>query len=154
MSNLFEYSISLLVVLMTVSFMIGSAQEAQFTQQQQAVLAGLSEKNGRFFESEMEKLESWADDLKESLEHDLKETDGEIKDTKREAQLAGSLETKIALHKRVKELEARRSEKRRGLFDAQDVVDARKDTLLSEVEARLKQTAHRTELFTVRWMLA
>ncbi|MCL5096816.1 MAG: hypothetical protein M1608_04680 [Candidatus Omnitrophica bacterium] len=123
--------------------------ESQFTQQQ-AVLAELSEKNGRFFESEMEKLESWAGDLKESLEHELKEIDREIKETKREAQLAGSLEAKVALHKRVKELEARRSEKRRGLFEAQDVVDARKDALLSEVEARLKQTVHRAELFTVR----
>jgi hypothetical protein len=81
----------------------------------------------------------------------LKEIDREIKDTKREAQLAGSLETKIALHKRVKELEARRSAKRRGLFEAQDVVDARKDVLLTEVEGRLKQIVTRTELFTVRW---
>ena len=127
--------------------------EAQFARQQQTILAALSEKNGRFFELEMEKLEGWAGDLKESLEHELKEIDREIKDTKREAQLAASLETKVALHKRVKELEARRSEKRRGLFEAQDAVDARKDALLTEVEARLKQTVNRTKLCTIRWKI-
>ena len=102
---------------------------------------------------EMEKLEGWAGDLKESLEHELKEIDREIKETRREAQLATSLETKVTHHKRIKELEARRAEKRRGQFEAQDAVDARKDTLLAEIEARLKQGVRQTELFTVRWHL-
>lgn len=91
--------------------------------------------------------------MKESLEHELKEIDREIKDTKREAQLAASLESKVSFHKRVKELESRRSEMRRGLFEAQDAVDARKDALLTEVEARLKQSVNQTKLFTVRWKI-
>ena len=120
-------------------------------QQQQAVLTRLSEKNAKFFELEMAKLDGWAGDLKESLEHELKEINREIKDTKREAQLAASLESKVGLHKRIKELEARRAEKRRGLFEAQDAIDTRKDGLLSEIEARLKQALAKAELFTVRW---
>jgi ERCC4-related helicase len=124
---------------------------AQLAEQQQAVLTRLSEKNAEFFELEMEKLEGWAGDLKESLEHELKEIDREIKETKREAQLASSLESKVALHKRIKELEFRRAEKRRGLFEAQDAVDTRKDNLLSEIESRLQQALTKSELFTVRW---
>ena len=118
------------------------------------MLTRLSEKNANFFELEMEKLESWAGDLKESLERELRDIDREISETKREAQLAASLETKVTLHKRIKELESRRSEKRRNLFEAQDAVDARKDGLLSEIEARLQQGISRVELFTVRWRLA
>ena len=132
---------------------VEARMEAQFSQQQQAVLARLSEKNAEFFELEMEKLEGWAGDLKESLEHELKEIDREIKDTKREAQLASSLESKVALHKRIKELEFRRAEKRRGLFEAQDAVDTRKDNLLSEIETRLKQGIQKMALFTVRWRI-
>jgi ERCC4-related helicase len=134
----------------------GSARarmDEQLTQRQQAVLAGLSEKNAHFFEQEMGKLESWAGDLKESLEHELKEIDREIKDTKREAQLAPALESKVLLHKHIKELESRRAEKRRGLFEAQDAVDSRKDGLLSQIEARLKQAVANAELFTVRWRI-
>jgi hypothetical protein len=125
--------------------------DSQLAQQQKAVLTSMSEKNATFFELEMEKLEGWAGDLKESLEHELKEIDREIKDTKREAQLAASLESKVALHKRIKELEARRAEKRRGLFEAQDAVDTRKDSLLSEIEARLKQGTQEETLFSIRW---
>jgi hypothetical protein len=125
--------------------------DSQLAQQQKAVLTSLSEKNATFFELEMEKLEGWAGDLKESLEHELKEIDREIKDTKREAQLAASLENKVAFHKRIKELESRRADKRRGLFEAQDAVDTRKDGLLSEIETRLKQGVEEKALFSIRW---
>jgi len=127
--------------------------DTQLAQQQQSALTRLSEKNAEFFELEMAKLDSWAGDLKESLEHELKEIDREIKETKREAQLAAALENKVALHKRIKELESRRADKRRGLFEAQDAVDSRKDGLLSEIEARLKQGVAKAELFNVRWRI-
>lgn len=81
----------------------------------------------------------------------MKEIDREIKETKREAQLATSLETKVTHHMRIKELETRRAEKRRGLFEAQDAVDARKDTLLAEIESRLKQGTSEEVLFSIRW---
>jgi ERCC4-related helicase len=125
--------------------------DQQLSEQEQSVITRLSEKNAEFFELEMEKLEGWAGDLKESLETELKEIDREIKETKREAQLASALESKVALHKRIKELESRRSEKRRGLFEAQDAVDNRKDGLLSEIETRLKQGITKNELFLMRW---
>jgi ERCC4-related helicase len=96
---------------------IRARMDAQLVQQQQAALTRLSEKNAEFFELEMAKLDGWAGDLKESLEHELKEIDREIKETKREAQLAASLESKVALHKRIKELESRRADRRRGLFE-------------------------------------
>ena len=40
----------------------------------------------------MAKLEGWAGDLEESLEHELKDIDREIKEARREAQFAASLE--------------------------------------------------------------
>jgi len=102
----------------------------------------------------MAKLEGWAGDLKESLEHEFKDIDREIKEARREAQLAASLELKLEQHRRIKDLEKRRAEKRRGLFEAQDAVDSRKEQLLDQVQARLQQAVSRTELFTVRWRLA
>ena len=119
--------------------------------QQHTILMRLSEKNAEFFEMEMAKLDGWECDLKESLEQELKEIDRDIKLAKREAQLAADLEAKVVLHKRIKDLESRRSAKRRGLFDAQDAVDARKDSLLASVEARFKQGTTQTPLFFVRW---
>ncbi len=130
-----------------------SLLQSQLEQQRNSIITKLSQKNAVFFEMEMTKLESWAGDLKNSLEHELREIDRDIKDTKREAQLAPNLEAKVALHKKIKELESRRSEKRRGLFEAQDVVDNRKDSLLNDVEARMKQDCSTTNTFTLRWRL-
>lgn len=130
-----------------------SLLQDELGRQRQAIIARLSQKNAEFFEQEMTKLEGWAGDLKNSLEHELREIDRDIKDAKREAQLAPNLEAKVALHKRIKELETRRSEKRRGLFEAQDAVDTRKDGLLNEIETRMKQSTSNAEVFAVRWRI-
>jgi len=93
----------------------------------------------------------WADDLKAAIELELKELDLEIKSVKRDAKLEASLENKLQLHRRAKDLESQRSKKRRELFVTQDEIDVRKETLISEVEARLQQKVQTEELFTVRW---
>ena len=115
------------------------------------MLARIAERNGRFFEEEIEKLQRWAEDLKGGLEQELKDLDAEIKAVKKEAKLETDLESKIALHRKAKDLEAERSRKRRSLYDAQDEIDRRKETLIGEVEGRLKQKVESERLFTIRW---
>ena len=39
----------------------------------------------------------------------------------------------------------------RNLYQAQDQVDDKKERLIEEIEARLKQKMEKTALFTVRW---
>jgi len=123
----------------------------EFEASKAAVLTQIAERNSRFFDEEIEKLERWAEDLKEGLEHELKELDAEIKATKKEAKLLRELEPKLALHRKAKELEAERSRKRRMLYDAQDEIDRKKETLISEVEARLEQRVNAEPLFTIHW---
>lgn len=135
------------------------APESQYTQklqehlnaQRDSILAVLGQRNASYFEVELEKLEKWADDLKAGLEFELKELDSEIKAIKRSAKLESSLEAKVALHRKAKELESDRSKKRRALFEAQDEIDRRKETLISDVEARLRQSVKAEELFTIQW---
>jgi adenine-specific DNA-methyltransferase len=112
-----------------------------------------TQRNQAFFEEEMEKLEAWADDLKESLETEIKELDREIKGTKRDARIAGELEQKVNLHRRAKELERRRQEKRHSLFDAQDEIDVKKEDLINKVEKRLRQSIGVECLFNLRWVV-
>jgi hypothetical protein len=116
-----------------------------------AALARIAERNGRFFEEEIEKLERWAEDLKAGLEQELKDLDAEIKAVKKEAKLQADLESKVALHRKAKDLEAARSRKRRSLFEAQDEIERRKDGLISGVEAKLRQQVESKRLFTIGW---
>lgn len=117
------------------------------------VIEGAAERNSAYFSEEMDKLQGWADDMNVGLERELKELEFEIKVTKGEAKKALSLEDKISLQRKVKELETKRNTKRRNFFEAQDDIERQKDSLLSEVESRLKQEIKDQELFTIRWVL-
>jgi len=113
----------------------------------------ISERNARFFEAEAEKLDGWADDLKVGLEREIKELDRLIKETRRAATAALTLEEKLAGQKQIKDLEAQRNQKRRSLFDAQDDVDRQRETLIEKIEGKLHQKTSLLSLFSVRWNL-
>src|SRR5215471_246949 len=123
----------------------------QFETRKAQIVQDVTQRNQTYFEAEMDKLENWAEDLKQGLERELKELDREIKSTKKEARQASSLDAKVALHKKAKELERQRNDKRRRLFETQDEVDARKDGLIEDIEQRLKQRMEDVALFTIRW---
>lgn len=118
------------------------------------LLNGIESRNTRFFQEQMDKLDRWADDLKHSFETAIKDLAADIKRVDREARLARSLQEKIDLQRRKKELQSEKSKRRKELFEAQDAIDDRKDLLLAEVEARLKQTVETTPIFTIRWRIA
>ena len=63
------------------------------------------------------------------------------------------LDDKLAAQKQIRTIEAQRNQKRRTLFDAQDQVDARRDTLIAGIERRLAQNTLAKRLLTLRWSL-
>ncbi|PTQ59141.1 adenine-specific DNA-methyltransferase [Sphingomonas sp. PP-CE-3G-477] len=111
-------------------------------------------RNARFFEDEAIKLDGWADDLKIGLEREIKEIDRQIKDARRAAIGAVTLEDKLDGQKTIKSLEATRSAKRRSLFEAQDNIDAHRAGLIADIEGRMEQKVKSEPLFTVRWHVA
>jgi adenine-specific DNA-methyltransferase len=118
-----------------------------------AIQRNISERNARFFEIEAEKLDDWADDLKVALEREIKDIDRQIKEAKRAATLALTLEEKLAGQKQIKALESQRNGKRRALFDAQDEIDQRREKLIVDIEGKLQQKIEKTDLFTLRWKI-
>ncbi len=113
----------------------------------------VSERNARFFGAEADKLDGWADDLKVGLEREIKEIDRQIKEARRAATSALTLEEKLAAQKQVKSLEGLRNAKRRNLFEAQDEIDQQRGALIAQIEAKLEQKTDITPLFTIRWQL-
>jgi adenine-specific DNA-methyltransferase len=124
------------------------------TGRQVTIQRTISERNARFFEAEAEKLDGWADDLKLGLEREIKEIDRQIKEARRAATTALTLEEKLAGQKRIKALESHRNEKRRSLFVAQDEVDQQREDLIANIEGKLTQKSDLQQLFTIRWKLA
>jgi len=118
------------------------------------ILQHTAERSARYFEAEAEKLDGWADDLKVGLEREIKELDRAIKEARKAATAAPTLDEKLKGQKAVKELESRRATRRRALFEEQDRIDGERDRLIKQTEARLR-TGHKelTPLFTIRWKL-
>lgn len=123
----------------------------QITAQRSEITTANSARNNSFFEEEMEKLDNWADDVKAGLEKELRDLDAEIKLRKSESKKTSRLEEKLRLQRLIKDLEKKRSEKRLNLYQAQDEVDARKETLLAKVEAMLAQKIEQSKLITFHW---
>lgn len=117
----------------------------------QDVITENATRNRDFFDVEMDKLDQWADDMKISLEKEIKDLDSEIKLRKAEAKKLLNLEAKVKAQRLIKELEKKRSEKRQVLFTAQDDIDEKKENLLSDIEKMLNQKIEREELFTIKW---
>lgn len=128
--------------------------ETQTQKRQLEIQRAISERNARFFEAEADKLDGWADDLKVGLEREIKEIDRQIKEARRTAVTALTLEEKLSGQKLVKSLEAQRNLKRRSLFDAQDQVDKQREELIVQIEGKLQQAATVQTLFVIRWKLS
>jgi superfamily II DNA/RNA helicase len=117
----------------------------------QAKLDNIDKRNGEFFDEEVLKLDRWSEDLKQGLEREIKEIDRQIREARRMAALAQSLQDKLAEQKAIKALEKTRNAKRRELFDAQDAIDAQREELIANIEKQLKQQRSVQALFVVKW---
>ena len=120
----------------------------------QSKIKQVEERNGKFFDEEVLKLDRWSDDLKQGLEREIKELDKEIREARRAAALAGSLRDKLEAQKSLRALEATRNRKRRDLFDAQDAIDAQRDELIGRIEKQLRQRHTLAPVLAFRWRLA
>jgi SNF2 family DNA or RNA helicase len=114
-------------------------------------VATIAERNSEFFDDEVDKLDKWAEDVKKSLEIELRRMDIDIKTMKTNAKKVLNLNEKVKLQREIKDLEKKRNDMRQKLYRSQDEVDTKKDGLLERVEAQLKQKVTLTPLFTIKF---
>ena len=116
-------------------------------------IANNEQRNAQVFDEEIERLERWADDKKLSIEVRLKELELEIKQTKKEAIQQISLEAKLSLQRKAKDLEKKRKDLRFKLYDLQDAIDIEKENLISMTEQKLKAEISFETVFRIKWAL-
>ncbi len=118
-----------------------------------ALLREINQRNLGYFEQEVQKLDAWADDLKMGIEQEIKEIDRQIKEVRRTAASAPTLEEKLSWQKQQRELEAKRGRLRRELFARQDEVEAQRNAIIGQLEVQLTQQVEERTLFTIEWEL-
>ena len=124
-----------------------------FTRKKNAILAQINAKNGSYFETELDKLDKWGEDKRNSLRMTLKEFDDCIKELKKLARLAPNLPEKLQHEKERRNLEGKRDEAWREYDSAARDIEKKKDELIDEIEKKLRQNVTEQELFTIRWKI-
>jgi Helicase conserved C-terminal domain len=121
--------------------------------QQQELRDDIAAKNGQWFDTEMDKLDRWAEDRRTALKVELEELDLQIRETRKAARLAPNLPDKLECQRALRRLEAQRDEAWRSYDEASREIDRQKDALLDEISGRLQQQTAQELLFILRWCL-
>jgi ERCC4-related helicase len=117
------------------------------------VATEIAERNGNYFDDEINKLDNWADDKRRALKAELKDYDDQIALLKKEARLALNIPEKLAIQKKIRELDAKRNVAWKQYDESAKVIEQQKDGLLDTVEKRLEQKAEKETLFSIRWKI-
>jgi SNF2-related domain/Helicase conserved C-terminal domain len=109
------------------------------------------ESNNLHFNEAREKLEKWADDLVLAAEKALKDTKEQIKLLQRQARLATNLAEQHDIQQKIQKLEKQQRRQRQEIFQVEDTIIEKRDSLISSLEKRLTQKTESTRLFTIEW---
>lgn len=137
----------------TIADTISNQLHTQEEQQQAEILEYINLKNNDYFDHQMEKLDNWADDLKISLEVELKTLEKEIRTRKTEQRKLTDLAEKVSFQRGTASLEKKRNRLRRKLYDEQDAIEEKKETLIDKVAQKLQQEITSEKLFTIQWKI-
>ncbi|MBF0240412.1 MAG: DEAD/DEAH box helicase, partial [SAR324 cluster bacterium] len=123
------------------------------TRRKNEILDTIGNRNNGFFDQELEKLDKWGEDRRNSLKLILKDIDDRIKIIKKEARLAPNLPEKLKLEKERKKLESERDQAWREYDNAAKEIESSKDELIDKIEQRLKQVLTEQTLFLIKWRI-
>lgn len=118
-----------------------------------AVLHEISTRQGTWFEQEMDKLDRWAEDKRAGLKAELREHDDTLKALKRDARQAASLPDKLAIQKKIKQVESARDEAWRAYDAGARTIESSKETLIDDVETRLAVEQSVDRIITIRFTI-
>ncbi len=111
-------------------------RERRLADRRQAV----EEANKRYYLEECDKLDAYSEDLKEGLQHQLRDLKKAITERKKEFRASTSLPLRemLAMKDEINEMEARHKKMRRELYAREDEIDEEKERLQEEARRKLQ----------------
>ncbi len=117
----------------------------------QSSLNRASEAGNVRFRQAQNQLNQWADDKIDAAQQQLDTLRKQLRDARRQVDLADSLQVQHQATQRVAQLEAQRRRARSNINDVEDEVEAQRQTLIRQLQARCQQQHTRETLFTIRF---
>jgi len=116
-----------------------------------ATISRSLEANNQHFQQERERLDKWADDMVVAAEKELDLTKQQIKALNREARLATTTDQQRQIQERIQSLEKKKRRQRQEIFDREDEIAEKRDTLIDVLEKQLSRKTTVDDLFLIRW---
>ena len=117
----------------------------------QATIARNLEENSRHFAEARDQLDKWADDMEMAAQRELDDTKRMIRELQRQSRQAPTLQDQHQIQEEITKLERKKRMLRERIFDIEDEIAAKRDTLVAALEKRMQQKTTVTPLFTIRW---
>ncbi|QIW15973.1 ATP-dependent helicase [Pasteurellaceae bacterium RH1A] len=119
-----------------------------------AKIAQLAEQNKDLIQTQMERIDAWAEDTLATATLKIEEAKEELREAKKAARLAGDLtEQKQCLEaQKVIERSIRRLRNERE--ELEDEIEDKKDELIAEIDRKLKQKTSVEQVFAIRWQIS
>ena len=118
-----------------------------------STIKSIKKRNAKFFDDQIDKIEKWAKDRKNSLSVTLKDIEEEIEEKKKLSREAVEPEEKFKYYNEVRDLEKKQGKLQMEFYNSRTNIDDEQDTLISQMIESIHQEITETELFTIRWNL-
>ncbi|MBX2896379.1 MAG: DEAD/DEAH box helicase family protein [Cyclobacteriaceae bacterium] len=150
-SRLFSIPATIKEEEVTISDKFDDLLKDENKRQENSILEEVGVRNSKFFTIELDKLDKWGEDRRNSLKVTLKDFDDQIKEIKKLGRLAPNLPEKLKLEKDRKVLESERDKAWHEYDGAAKAIEKSKDELIDHIEKRLSQQITEDSLFTIKW---
>jgi len=108
-------------------------------------------RNMVYFNEEEERIFRWEKDLIGSIEKELDVVKKSIREHERLSRHASNLDEKLAITKKIEELERQKRKKRNELADREDEVGERRRVMIAELDKKRIQSTATSDIFVISW---
>ena len=127
--------------------------EDEYQSCKEQLLGNVEGRYAIFFDQEMDKLDHWAGDKRNALKGSLKDFDSQVNELKKMIRGSKNLPEKLAFQRRAQKLEKQRDEAWREYDEQAKEIEHKKDSLLDNIEEKLKMDIQDQCLFSIKWKL-
>ena len=113
----------------------------------------IDNRNMVYFNEEEERIFRWEKDLIGSIEKELDVVKRSIREQERLSRHASNLEEKLAITKKIEELERQKRKKRNELADREDEVGEKRRVMIAELDKRRIQSTSTSDIFVISWSI-
>ncbi len=117
---------------------------------QEKIIQNCKKRNSNFFDTEIEKLDKWADDQIISLEKELRDIKKDIKEKRSESRKVDTTE-KLKIQMLIRDLEQKQIKIKRNVERAEDEIYEKRSQIIDELSLMIEGKVDINELFTIKW---